>query len=129
LVVDASLLVEALIGGPGPAVERIKGRQLFAPHLIDVEVANALRRKVATGELAADYAAAAMFVDSHFEITRYPHAGLLARAWELRHNLTMYDAVYIALAEILEVPLVTRDAAMAGVPGTLCAVEVVPPGT
>ncbi len=125
MVVDSSVLVEAL-RGPGPALERLTGRELFAPHLIDCEVANALRSLVAIGEMTAGFAEAALVTDVRFEITRYPHVGLLSRAWELRENLTMYDAVYVALAEALDVPLVTSDARMARARGVRCSVEVIP---
>lgn len=125
LVIDASAMAEALVR-PGPASQRIHNQELLAPHLIDVEVARTLRRWVREGRLDEALAAGLILIDAHFEITRYTHAELLPRAWELRHNLSMYDAVYVALAEAFDVPLVTYDARLVGVPGPRCVVEVLP---
>jgi predicted nucleic acid-binding protein len=124
LTVDSSLLVEAL-RLPGPARERITGKELSAPHLIDVEVAHAFRRLERRGLISEELASTAGILGSHFEISRYPHTGLIARAWELRHNLPISDATYVALAEALELPLVTADAHLARAPGIRCTVEVV----
>ena len=122
---DAAALVDALLH-EGLSHARLAGEELVAPHLIDLEVLSAIRRKVATGHITTDQADAAIASHVGLEISRFPHRGLLARAWELRHNLTPYDAAYVALAEILELTLVTRDGSMAGVPGIRCTVEVIP---
>jgi predicted nucleic acid-binding protein len=100
---------------------------LHAPHLVDVEVTHALRRLVATGQLGDDRASDARADVADLLITRYPHLALLERAWELRHNLTVYDGVYVALAEFLEAPLVTCDTRLGGVPGHDAEIELFAP--
>jgi predicted nucleic acid-binding protein len=122
-------MVDVLLRRPGAeAVEArlFRGRDsLHAPHLLDVEVAQVLRRYARTGGLAAERAAQALDDLADFPLLRYPHDLLLARVWELRDNLTAYDAVYIALAETLGAALVTRDARLTGVPGHKARVELV----
>lgn len=114
IVVDASALLEVLLRTPAAeAVERrlfgAPRQTLHAPHLLDVEVAQVLRRYAATGEIDDErgHAALADLVD--FPIRRYPHDFLLTRVWSLRSNFTAYDAVYVALAEALDASLLTRD--------------------
>jgi predicted nucleic acid-binding protein len=126
-VVDASVIVPALAnaGAQGyRAREWLRGRALFAPELIDLEVASALRRQVTAGELTADRAAGALDDLAALPLSRAPHAPLLRRCWELRSNLTVYDAAYVALAEALEVPLITADVRLTRAPGLRCAVEL-----
>jgi predicted nucleic acid-binding protein len=82
---------------------------LHAPHLLDVEVAQVLRRYVAAAEITSERGREALADLTDFPIRRYPHDLLLARVWDLRNNFTAYDAVYVALAEALEAPLLTRD--------------------
>ncbi len=89
------------------------GRSLWAPHLIDVEVGHALRRTVAAQTLGEDRAAAALGKLSELPLRRIVHTGLLDRAWQLRHRLTFYDGIYVALAEVLDVPLITLDRRLA----------------
>lgn len=128
IVIDSSAMVEVLIGEID-TTRRLGDRTLAAPHLIDAEVGHVLRRKaLITGELPAETAAQALDVFTATEIVRYDHLDLMGRAWELRHNLSVYDALYVALAEMLEAPLVTIDTRLAGAPGVEAVVEVLPMG-
>ena len=98
---------------------------LHAPHLVDVEVANALRRLAAKDVISHRTAARALALAAGLDLQRYPHTDLLPRIWELRHNATAYDAAYLVLAEVLEVPLVTADSALAEVPGSRAEVLLI----
>ncbi len=89
-------------------------RVLHAPHLIDFEFANALRGLVLSGKLTTDRANDARADFAELRIQRYPGAVIAERAWELRHNFTIYDAGYIALAELLDCPLLTGDSKLIG---------------
>lgn len=108
------------------------GRRLFtedetlhAPHLLDLEIAQVLRRYALTGELNPTRGLQALEDLADFPVTRYPHDLLLPRIWELRYNITAYDAAYIALAEALAAPLLTRDAALASSGGHHAQIELV----
>lgn len=125
IVIDASTVVDVLVG-EGRAVERMADEDLAAPHLMDAEVGNVLRRQVLEGLLTAQRGGEALEDLGQLEILRYEHVGLLLRAWAFRENLTFYDALYMALAEALEAPLVTLDSRLAGAPGTSAIVEVIP---
>ena len=128
IVVDASALLEVLLRTEAAAVVEARvfgGGRLHAPHLLDLEVAQVLRRYALAGDLEADRAREALEDFRDFRIERYPHHLFLTRVWDLRQNATAYDAAYLALAEALEAPLVTRDARLAGVPGHSANVEVI----
>ena len=125
LVVDTSAIVGRLAADPPPETlaQRLNGQSLHAPHLIDVEFLHALRRLVATGRMPAARAAVIRADFAGLTIVRYPHSLLLDRMWELRDNLTAYDAAFVALAEALDVPLVTTDARLAAAPGNDAVIE------
>lgn len=128
IVVDASAVVDVVVHEDPVLAGRLReGGDLHAPHLVDVEVTHALRRLVASGELSSDRASDARVDAADLLIMRYPHLALLERAWELRDNLTVYDAVYIALAELLQAPLVTCDARLAQAPGHDAEIELFAP--
>jgi predicted nucleic acid-binding protein len=128
IVVDASAILELLLRAPAAAaVERrlFGGREtLHAPHLLDVEVAHVLRRYAFAGDMSAERGREALDDLESLSVHRYPHGVLLARVWELRANLTAYDAVYVALAEALDAPLLTRDRRLAGAAGHRARVEM-----
>ncbi|MFL5102515.1 MAG: type II toxin-antitoxin system VapC family toxin [Xanthobacteraceae bacterium] len=117
IVVDASALLEVLLRTP--AAEAVQTRlfdprqTVHAPHLIDVEVAQVLRRYALGRELDPERGRAALADLADFPIRRYPHGLLLNRVWDLRNNLTAYDAVYVALGQALDAPLLTRDRRLA----------------
>jgi len=127
LVVDASVLAPAVAdaGSDGQRFrERLRGERLIGPDLLRVEVASVLRRHASTGGLTAQQANAAIDDLLAFPITVYPTAPLLRRVWELRPNVTAYDACYVALAEAVGFPLLTADRRLANAPGLRCALEV-----
>ncbi len=127
IVVDASVLVPALVdeGGSGAlARERLLAADVHVPALADVEVLSVVRSGVLAGRLTAARGAAALQDWSDLAVERYPHLPLLARAWQLRDSVTAYDAPYVALAELLDVPLVTADARLSRAPGLRCAVDL-----
>jgi predicted nucleic acid-binding protein len=129
IALDASAAVTLLLNlEPGAAVvrERIShpGESLHAPHLLDLEVAQALRRHV-LGELVSEsrgLRAVEALMD--LRLIRYPHTPFLARIWELRRNVIAYDAVYLALAEALDAPLLTTDRSLAQAPGHRARVDL-----
>jgi predicted nucleic acid-binding protein len=126
LVVDSSAIVAALVGGKaarGAAQRLAADGDLHAPHLIDIEVLSALRCLVRGADLAPDRANDARLDFSDLTIVRYGHEPLSERIWELRDNVTAYDAAYLALAEALGAPLVTCDGALASAPGHGATVE------
>ena len=129
IVVDASALLEFLLQTPlGTRIEArlFRGLDEFhAPHLADVEVTQGLRRLVRTGELSAARAAGTIADLADFDLHRHPHLDLLTRAWKLRDNVTAYGAMYIALAEALDAPIVTCDTPLAKAPGHRAQIEVI----
>jgi predicted nucleic acid-binding protein len=127
IVVDASIVVAALADDDvhgRTARRRLGPERLAAPHLIDIEVVAAWRRLAGAGQLGEQRVELARADLRALPIERVPHAPLFERIWELRSNLTAYDAAYVALAETLGVPLLTVDAKLAGAPGPRCAIEV-----
>jgi predicted nucleic acid-binding protein len=125
IVVDASAALSALLNA-GPARLALASEQLHAPHLIDIEVASGLRRRVASLQLDADAGWTALDALRRLGMTRYPVFSLLDRVWELRDNLSVYDASYVALAELLDCNLLTADARLSRAPGIRCPITVVP---
>jgi predicted nucleic acid-binding protein len=129
IVVDASALLEFLLQTPrGTRVEArlFRGAEEFhAPHLVDVEVTQGLRRLVRTGELSPSRGADAIADLLDFDLHRHAHLELLTRAWQLRENVTIYDAMYIALAEALDATIVTCDTPLAKAPGRRARIEVI----
>jgi predicted nucleic acid-binding protein len=127
LVLDTSALIAALCGRPpsDALLERLRGdSDLAAPHLLDIEFLHALRRLVLGGQLGEDRAGDARDDFAALAITRYEHTMLADRVWELRHGLTAYDATFVALAELLDVPLVTVNARLARWAGHQATVEL-----
>jgi predicted nucleic acid-binding protein len=98
---------------------------LHAPHLLDVEVAQVIRRYAAIGDIDSERGRIALTDLADLPLRRYPHDVLLPRIWSLRNNLTAYDAAYIALAEALDVPLLTRDWRLAAAAGHHAKIELV----
>jgi predicted nucleic acid-binding protein len=125
IVLDASAALSGLLNA-GPARESLAGEQLHAPHLVDSEIADGLRRHVASHRIAADQGWAALDAWRRLGLTRYAMHGLLERVWQLRDNLSAYDAGYVALAESLGCSLVTADARISRAPGVRCPITVVP---
>lgn len=127
IVVDASILASAL-GDDGSDGERARGRlageHLFAPELIDLEVASVWRRAARAGRLGGRRAGQALTDLAELPLARAPHQPLMSRIWELHDNLTPYDAAYVALAEALEAPLLTADGRLAQAPELGCEVEL-----
>ncbi len=128
IVVDASAVLDLLLNAT--SARRVAdrffggGETLHAPHLLDVEVAHVLRRYALGGELGAERGEQAIDDFLDLPLVRYPHDLLLPRAWALRHAVTAYDAMYLALAEALNAPLVTRDRRLARARGHRARVEV-----
>jgi predicted nucleic acid-binding protein len=131
VVVDASVIVAALVDGGSDgewAAAELEHEDLVAPHLMPVEVANILRRVVLAGDLSADVAALAHGDLVRLRIDLVPYEAHAERVWSLRDNLTAYDGWYVALAEALEVPLITLDRRVARATGPRCAFRLPPMG-
>lgn len=129
IVLDASVAVAVLLNvgsESGRVRERISrpGETLHVPHLFEIEVLHALRRHSLNGALPATRARLALNRLRETRLIRYPHAPLLGRIWDLRENVTAYDAAYVALAEALGAPLVTRDARLAQAPNNRATIEL-----
>ena len=129
IVVDSSALLEFLLQTPRGA--RVEARlfrgedELHAPHLLDVEVVQGLRRLVRTGEVSSTRANEAIADLTDLDLHRHAHLDLLGRAWKLRDNITAYDAMYIALAEAIQAPIVTCDHPLAKAPGHRARIEAI----
>ncbi len=127
IVLDASAAVEFVLGSRKGRVvsKRIApvGESVHAPHLIDLEVAQVLRRAAASGQASTDRLRSALEDFRAIPLERYPHDVFLPRIWQLRRNASAYDAVYLALSETLSAPLLTCDSALVEIPG--CDAEVV----
>jgi predicted nucleic acid-binding protein len=130
LVPDASVLVVAL-ADDGPdgdlARARLRGERLAVPELADLEVASVLRRQLIAGAIDARRAGLAMDDLAALPARRAGHRALLARCWELRSNITPYDAAYVALAEVLDATLLTGDQPLGKAPGPRCHIEIFQP--
>ncbi|WP_429911703.1 type II toxin-antitoxin system VapC family toxin [Glycocaulis sp.] len=117
MIVDASALLEVLLRSPAASqLETFmfeSGTSLHAPHLIDIEAAQVIRKFALSGKISANVGADALADLAGFPLRRYPHDFLLPRIWELRHAISAYDASYVALAEVMDMPLLTRDARLA----------------
>jgi predicted nucleic acid-binding protein len=127
IVADASVVVDLLLGPGSEAGDLLSdhlaaGDVVCAPHLVDAEVGQVLRRLAARGVVTDDEARSMLDILDALPIERYPHTGLMLRAFAMRGNVTVYDALYLALAEAIERPLLTGDGRLAQVPG--CAAEV-----
>ena len=128
LVVDASVLATALADDTDDgdrARARLRGETLAAPDLIDLEVTSVLRGRVSGGHLDLRRADLALGDLLDLPLQRVPARQLVPRCWELRENLTVYDAVYVALAEVLDATLVTADGRLARANGPRCRVELI----
>jgi predicted nucleic acid-binding protein len=129
IVVDASALLEVLLRTSAARVVERRlfdaGESLHAPHLIDLEAAQVLRKYAAAGQVTAERGRTALDDLASLGVRRYPHDWLLIRVWQLRDNLTAYDAVYVALSEALDAPLLTRDRRLAAAAGHRAQVELV----
>lgn len=125
IVIDSSVALGLLHREP-VTVAAVAGRRLAAPHLIDAEVAHALRGLVLGRKLAVATAEQMLRVWAVLAVRRLPMAGLLERAWELCDNLTCYDALFVATAEVLQVPLVTADRRLTTAPDVRCRIELLP---
>jgi len=128
LVVDASVLAPA-VADDGPDGHRFRIRlaneTIVGPDLLRIEVTSVLRRHLHVGRLTVDQASAAVADLADLPVRGFPTAPLLARVWNLRDNLSPYDACYVALAEALATPLLTADHRLAKAPGIHCHVETI----
>jgi len=124
IVVDASVVVLGLLNA-GDARVTLRDEALVCPHLADAEVVHALRGQVRRGDVPLADATRAIDAWGRLGVQRVGVVGLLGRIWELRDNLSAYDATYVAVAEALDVPLVTADGRLAGAPGPRCPITVV----
>ncbi len=127
IVVDAGVVFTLVAGAEAAARDvalRVGNEQMMAPQLVDLEVVSVLRRLVLRRDFPPSLAASSVRHLAELGITRVSHAPLLERCWELRDNLTPYDAAYVALAEMVGAPLLTTDRRLAGASGARCAIEV-----
>jgi len=129
IVIDASPLVDLLLRAPGARDIQAKifapGQTLHAPHLLDIEVAQFVRRHAANGHISRDRGRSALADLADLPLRRYPHDLFLQRIWGLRNNLTAYDATYVALAEALGAALLTRDKRLAAAAGHHARIDLI----
>jgi predicted nucleic acid-binding protein len=129
IVVEASALLEFLLQTPvGTRVEARMFRdedELHAPHLVDVEVVQGLRRLVHTDEVSSGRAAEAIEDLTELDLHRHVHFDLAGRAWKLRNNISAYDAMYVVLAEAIDATIVTCDGPLAKAPGHRAKIELI----
>ena len=129
IVLDASAILELLLATPvgRQLAESLRSprESLCAPHLVDVEVTQAVRRYVLVGAISVERGRLAIQHLAELDLHRFAHPPLLPRIWALRENLTAYDATYVALAEILEATLVTSDRRLAAAPGVLANIDLI----
>ncbi len=123
-MLDASAALLALMNA-GAAREALADEQLHAPQLIDSEIASGLRRQVLAGGLGVEQARLMLGIWQRMGISRYPSVAMLERIWDLRDNLSAYDATYVALAEELGCGLLTADARLSRAPRVRCPVTTV----
>ncbi|MCP4305015.1 MAG: type II toxin-antitoxin system VapC family toxin [bacterium] len=123
IVVDASAFIDA-VDGRKAVIDRIVGEDIHIPHLLDIEVASALRRLVSQGRFTEQRATATLTLLRRGDVRRHPHEPLLDVIWALRGRVTAYDAAYVALATALDAPLVTTDRKLGTLHDLPCAVEV-----
>jgi predicted nucleic acid-binding protein len=128
IVADASIVLAALLSTAGAgarARERLRqDPDLHVPHLLDVEIAAALHRRVRLGQTDVELASEVLVDLAALAAIRWDHEPLLRRVWELRENITPYDAVYVVLAEMLDASLLTSDVYLSHAPGLRCTVDV-----
>lgn len=130
IVADTSAVIEALLGRPPNEELRrrfAEAEVIDAPHLLDIEFLHALRRVVLAGRLSADGGQSALIAFSRLRLRRHPHWPFADRIWDLRQNLSAYDASFVALAEALEMPLVTCDRRLAAARGNAAEIELYAP--
>lgn len=125
IVVDASAALNALLSS-GEARTRLGREQMAVPHLADSEICNSLRRMVRHGVISVHQAEQVLDKWARLGLHRFQVVSLLGRIWELRDNLSAYEATYVALAEALDCPLLTADSHLAAAPGLGCAITVLP---
>jgi predicted nucleic acid-binding protein len=128
IVLDASAVVELVLRTPAAAAVEariVRDPSLHAPDVIDLEVTHVVRRYVAVGDVTAARGGQAIDDLLDLPLRRYPHRPLIERVWQLRERLTAYDAAYVALAELLDATLVTRDRRLGRARGHRAEVEVI----
>ena len=134
MVLDASGALELLLNtSSGRRLNAVMSERgatsIYAPHFIDLEITHVLRRYVRMRKMSESKAAFKLQRWRRGSVVRYPHTPFLGRIWELRNNLSAYDAAYVALAEALSMPLGTADRGIANAPGVRVAIQFVPPTT
>lgn len=125
IVLDSSVAIAALTGHR-PSREAVAGQRLLAPHVIDIEIAHGLRGLVIGRKLPAPDAERVLELWLRLAVDRVPMAPFLHRVWELKDNLTAYDAVFVAVAEGHGVPLLTADRRLAAAVGPKCPIQLIP---